>query len=226
MNILFPITRGHAFGLRFRKRHWLLGFVCVWLLTAGAVPAGGDDIRLNEIMANPASDWDGDGVYQFRDDEWVEIINVGVAPVSLTGYRLANADTIWRYEFSGTLDPGQMKVVYGSQSYAWEKATGNPAFGLRLANTGSEIALWKIAGGTPQFLESYAYLDHEAEDNRSSGRFPDGTDTWHIFDALNPYSGGTAPFGTGCDPSPGTAAICLVPIEPSTWGRLKTLYGR
>ena len=226
MHFLFPITGRLAFGHRFRKRNWLCGLVCAGVLLAGAVPAQGDDIRLNELMADPASDWDGDGVFQFRDDEWVEIINVGVAPVSLTGYRLASADTVWRYEFSGTLEPGQMKVVYGSQSYAWEQATGNPAFGLRLTNTGGEITLWKITGGTSQFLESYAYLDHEAEDNRSSGRFPDGTDAWHIFDALNPYTGGTAPFGTGCNPSPGAEVICLVPTEPSTWGRLRARYGR
>jgi len=77
-------------------------------------------------LAEPAADWDGDAVYNFRDDEWVEIVNTGPGPVVLDGYRLASADSVWRYEFSGSLDPGAHAVVYGSESYAWEQSTGYP----------------------------------------------------------------------------------------------------
>ena len=86
-------------------------------------------------MADPARDWDGDFTYNFRDDEWVEIVNVGSVAVSLDGYRLASADTTWRYEFSGMLDPGGVRVVYGSESHEWERTFGHPAFGLRLNNS-------------------------------------------------------------------------------------------
>ena len=46
---------------------------------------------INEIMADPASDWDGDGAYQYRDDEWVEIINTGPEAVDLAGHGLRDA---------------------------------------------------------------------------------------------------------------------------------------
>jgi hypothetical protein len=182
-------------------------------------------ILLNELMADPASDWNGDGVYHSRDDEWVEVVNAGASPVSLIGYRLASPDTTWRYEFSGTLDPGQVQVVYGSQSYAWEQATGNPAYGLRLTNTGGVITLWKLSPADTVLVDSYAYADHEAEDERSSGRFPDGGAVWTLFDALNPYSGSGEPTGSGCEPSPGSAAFCPVPAREGSWGRIKGLFG-
>ena len=47
-------------------------------------PAGAQ-VVINEILADPARDWDGDGDYNFRNDEWVEIVNAGDAAVSLSG---------------------------------------------------------------------------------------------------------------------------------------------
>lgn len=192
-------------------------------LAGSAAPACGQ-VLVNEIMADPAGDWDGDSTYSFRDDEWVEIVNTGPSIVSLAGFRLAGADTSWRYEFSGTLDPGAVTVVYGSQSYAWEQANGEPAYGLRLGNTGGYIALWRIAGEDTVLADCYTYADHEAEDDRSTGRYPDGAETWKVFDGMNPYDGTEPPAGTGCLPSPGAPATCTTPVEASTWGLLKRLY--
>src|SRR5438552_14523949 len=78
---------------------------------------------INEILAAPGRDWNGDGVISSRDDEWVEIYNAGDAPVTLDGYRIADADTSWRRELSGTLAPHARRLVYGLESYNWEKAT-------------------------------------------------------------------------------------------------------
>lgn len=181
-------------------------------------------VLLNEILADPARDWDGDGVYQYRDDEWVEIVNAGSSAVSLEGYRLAGADTTWRYEFSGTLDPGAVRVVYGSQSYAWEKENGAPQYGLRLANGGGEIGLWRLGASDTVRVDTYVYRDFEAEDDRSTGRFPDGASEWRLYDALNPYEGTEPPLGTNCLPSPGERVSCPLPQRASTWGRVKRMY--
>jgi hypothetical protein len=191
-----------------------------------AVPAGPafPEVLVNELMADPAGDWDGDALYNSRDDEWVEIVNTGPGAVALEEYRLAGADTSWRYEFSGSLGVGEVAVVYGSQSYAWEQANGAPLYGLRLANTGGAIVLWHVAGGDSAIMDQVTYADHEAEDNRSSGRLPDGSGTWALFDALNPYSGSAEPVGSGCEPSPGETVICTVPVERGTWGGLKRAY--
>jgi hypothetical protein len=188
-----------------------------------AAPVRGD-VVLNEILADPARDWNGDAETHFRDDEWVEIANTGPGSVSLEGYRLAGADTTWRYEFSGTLEVGEVRVVFGSESYEWEQNNGHPQYGLRMANGGGTLGLWRLTSQDTVLVDEYTYQDHEAEDDRSSGRFPDGSGDWTLFDSLNPYTGSTPPMGTGCAPSPGVTASCPTPSAPETWGGVKTRY--
>jgi len=50
----------------------------------GGSAAALDDLRLSEILAGPARDWDGDGVFDARRDEWLELGNYGAAPVDLS----------------------------------------------------------------------------------------------------------------------------------------------
>ena len=75
---------------------------------AVALPPAGAGVRLSEILAGPARDWDGDGVFDARGDEWLEIQNVGTAVVALEEFRVADADTTIRYTLSGTLSPGEL----------------------------------------------------------------------------------------------------------------------
>ena len=65
----------------------------------------GAQVLINEILADPASDWDGDASVGSRNDEWVEIVNVGGTAVDLSHYRLVDASGgfNWRYGFSGML---------------------------------------------------------------------------------------------------------------------------
>ena len=201
-----------------------LGALAFWVRPSAPAPDALEPLMLNEILADPARDWNGDGITHFRDDEWVEIVNVGISPVTLDGYRLAGADTSWRYGFSGTLAPGAELVVYGSQSYAWETANGTPRFGLRLNNTGGTIGLWRLSDIDTVRVDSYTYTDHEADPDRSTGRIPDGGGLWRVFDALNPYTGIALPLGTGCMPSPGGPFLCPTLVRHETWGGLKRKY--
>ena len=41
------------------------------------------DVRLSEILAGPARDWDGSGAVSSRDDEWIEIVNGGSGTTDL-----------------------------------------------------------------------------------------------------------------------------------------------
>jgi hypothetical protein len=211
--------QARSFGRRFLGGAGAL--VLALALLAAVVGPAAAQILINEICADPASDWDGSGAYSFRDDEWVEIVNAGASTVVIDGYRLAGADTSWRYEFAGELGPGEVAVVYGSESYAWEDANGEDRYGLRLGNTTGEIWLWRLSAPDTVRLDGYVYADHEAEDDRSTGRLPDGGPEWRLFDALNLYGGEDPPFGTGCSPSPGERTTCPTAVERTTWSRIK-----
>lgn len=198
--------------------------VCVFATNATA------QIRLNEILADPARDWDGDATLNSRSDEWIEIVNVGTSTVDLSPFRIGDLSggMEWRHGFTGTLAPGATLVVYGSQSVTWEQANGFTAVGLSLNNAGDTIFLFELSGSDTLVVDEYTFADFEVVDDRATGRNPDGTGPWEIFDALNPYTGQTLPLGNGCAPTPGGANACTptVPVEESTWGAIKAMYAR
>lgn len=183
-------------------------------------------VRINEILADPASDWDGDGTTNFKDDEWVEIVNLGSTAVAVDHLRLSDASDVFHYGFSGTLAPGAQRLVLGSQSVAWESAEGQSTVGLSLNNSGDTVRLWQLVGSDTLLVDEYTYLSHESVDDRSTARVPDGNGTWTLFDALNPYSGEEPPLGTGCPPTPGGPNACPVDVEPRTWTAVKSLFTR
>jgi hypothetical protein len=182
-------------------------------------------LRLNEFLAGPARDWDGDGTLSTRDDEWVELVNTAGAPLDLSSFFLTDGDSIPRFAFSGTLDPGGRRLVFGSESYAWEKATGHPAFGLSLGNTGDQVILWQVVGADSLVVDRIAYLTHEGAADRAVGRVPDGTGEWTLLDALDPYTGALTPGATGCAPSPGSVNSCsATAARRVSWGGIKQMY--
>jgi hypothetical protein len=194
-------------------------------LPVAARPACADPgVRLNEIMAGPSHDWNGDGVFSSRDDEWIEIINTGVGDVSLDGFVLMDGDSIPRYAFSGTLAAGAVRVVYGKDSSDWEKATSHPAFGLSLGNSGDRVTLWQVVAADTMFVDGYTFASHLAASDRAVGRSViDGN--WTLFDAQDPYTGSAVPGGTGCQPTPGEPNVCSTTADRrSTWGEIKTRY--
>jgi hypothetical protein len=193
--------------------------------TAALAPPARAALRLNEIMAGPASDWDGSGVFSSRDDEWVEVVNDGAAALDLAPFLLTDTGGTPRYRFTGVLAGGGRLVVYGGDAYAWERDNGHPAFGLSLGNSGDGVMLWEIGETDTTMIDSYTYASHEAAADRAIGRLPDASGGWALFDGMNPYSGTTEPHGNGCTPTPGSANTCdSTPVESSSWGRLKTLY--
>ena len=192
---------------------------------AAILADAGPPLRLNEFMAGPARDWDGSGTFSSRDDEWVEIVNAGVTSVPLAAFVITDGDSIPRFALSGTLAPGEHRLVTGKQSFDWEKASGFPAFGLSLSNSGDAVVLWEVVGADTVLVDAYTYTSHEAAADRSVGRSPDASGAWVIFDALDPYTGATPPKGNGCLPTPGNVNACdTTPVRRTSWGSLKALY--
>ncbi len=183
-------------------------------------------VVINEFMADPARDWDGDGQYNYRDDEWVEILNLGESVVDLFGYRISDGegDPVWRYGFSGLLGPGEMRIVFGSESEAWEESNSCPVYGLSLNNSGDRVSLYYLNAGETLLVDAFSYEAKAAEDDRSVGRNPGAVDTWSLFDAFNPCSGSCVPSGNGCIPTPGSRNDCTTDVGVTSWGSIKSKY--
>jgi len=195
--------------------------VLVALALPAAVPAQAG-VVINELMADPASDWsptDGNDEYSSVEDEWLEIHNTGEDPVDVTGWRLRDAvsDSSWRYGFEGTIAPGGFLVVYGNEAYAWEDENGYPRYGLSLNNGGDVVTLVRADHVT--VVDAVAYEGDETRDDCSFGRLPDGSLDWQLLDGMNPLD----PPATGVRPSPGGPNVCS-PVAGETWGVIKALY--
>ena len=183
-------------------------------------------VVINEFCADPARDWDGDAAYSYRDDEWVEIANIGSVAVDLTGYLLSDGEgtAACRYGFAGLLEPGGLLVVYGSDSRAWEESNGYPVYGLSLNNDGDSVRLYRVEGADTVMIDEFQYNDRSAEDDRSVGRDPRSPMDWYIFDALNPCSDSCEPPGCGCEPTPGSSNDCSTATRSESWGMIKSLF--
>lgn len=203
----------------------VLLFAAMLHLPASAIPACADGpIRISEFVAGPAQDWDGSGAFSSRDDEWVEIVNDGATSVTLDGWFLTDADSVRRFAFTGSLAPGQRRVVFGSTAVAWERANGYSVVGLSLSNSGDQVILWHQVGADSIVADRYAYRSHEAAADRAVGRLAPGGE-WSLFDGLNPYTGTLLPAGNGCAPTPNAPNVCVsTPAERTSWGSLKSRY--
>ena len=168
---------------------------------------------INEILADPAegSDANNDGVPSTTADEFLELVNPGVAPVNISGvviYDAANGGTIRHVFPSGTIIPANCGIVVFSG--------GNPVgqFGgcqvhvastgaLSLNNADETITLLDANG---LLVDSYSY-GSEGGQNSSLTRSPDITGDFVLHNTVAPgnasYSPGTrldfTVFG-GCPP--------------------------
>jgi hypothetical protein len=201
-------------------------FLCGVLFLTTLATAGVAQVRLNEILADPGTDWNGDGTVDSKLDEWIEISNIGTSSVDLARYRLsdASAGTSFRFALDGTLAPGEVRVYFGSDAVSWQAANGVGQLGFSLNNAGDTVFLYEVDGAETNLADSRVYATAEVLDDRSTGRLPSGSGDWVIFDGLNPYTGPQPPIATGCAPSPGSTVSCPTPTLSRTWGRVKSLY--
>lgn len=194
-----------------------LVLVCGISLSVCSVAAA---VRINEILAAPSSDWDGDLGVDSKDDEWVEIANDGAVEADLSGVVLLNGEgRAPVYGFSGALGPGAHAVVYGTDAVSWESAEGHSAIGLSLNNSGDVLRLARVAGGDTTILDSLVFTSSQAGYDVSLGRLPDQSGSWTLFDHFAPTP------GSGGDPTPGRSnsanakphvlEITRVPVYPT-----------
>lgn len=208
----------------------LIGAILLLALPGPAAAQLDDPMFISEVLADPASDWDGDGVVDFKGDEWIEIQNNGDEPVDLSDWFVRDGlGEEPHLRLSGTLAKGEAAVFYGSDAVAWQAEMGMSTVGLSFNNSGDLIQLLRVyqspEGPAFELMFAISYDDHEAEDERSCGFNPETTD-WILFDALNPYAGDNEPVGTGCAPTPGIPNECggEVATESRSFGDVKALF--
>jgi hypothetical protein len=151
-------------------------------------PPGGGGVIINEILANePGS---------AADAEFVEIVNVGAAPVDLSGWTLSdNTDVRHAFAAGTSLAPGEAVVVFGSASGVpggLAGAVASSTGGLGLSNGGDRVTLADAAGGKQDgfaYPASLANVDGVSM-SRPDGR-PDGAFVAHTALAAGKASPGT-----------------------------------
>jgi hypothetical protein len=210
-----------------RMFRFFFGFFVILAATAALTGISSGQVLINEYMPDPARDWDGDGEYDYRRDEWVEIVNTGESPVDLSGYLLRDGgdQMLWRYGFAGVLEAGETRVVFGSDALAWEESNGFPSYGLSLNNAGDEILLCRIVEAETLVVDTAAY-GRSAVDDRSIGRTVSDPNVWAIYDAWNPCPDSCSPSGNGCIPTPGEVNDCMTSLTERSWGSIKTIKRR
>jgi len=161
---------------------------------------------INEYLADPpdglAGDANGDGTRDAADDEFVEIVNNGAAPLDIGLFTISDATQVRFTVPAGKIIPaGEAAVVIGggTPTGAFGNATANGLVftagsgGLSLANGGDTIAVKDNLGMT---VASLTYGSAEGNANQSITRSPD------ITGGFVPHS--TAPGSNGALFSPGT----------------------
>ena len=183
------------------------------------------DLRLSEILASPARDWDEDGAFVARQDEWVELRNEGSVAISLGSYYLTDNDSTLRIVPVGTLLPGAVVVVTGRMAEDWQRLAGRTVTGLSLNNSGDTVRLFHMGATDTVEVDTKAYNSIEGGMDRSTGTMGEGSSSsWVLFDGLNRYTGSGQPQGTGCEPTPGILNDCTLDVQSTTWGRIKLRF--
>jgi hypothetical protein len=174
-------------------------------------------VKINEILADPAPEADGDanrdGTRDASDDEFIELLNCGASPVDISGWVLRDGSSTRHVFDSGTvMQAGEFVTVFGGgnplgfRGKVYTASTGS----LGLANTGDEISLLDSGGGLMDF-HSYGT---EGGRDESMARYPDCEDHWTLPSAY----GYEMPFSPHQPNDPESA------VTGCTWGGIKGLY--
>lgn len=172
--------------------------------SATAVPtAYPGAVVLNEFLPRPASDWNGDGKVNSRD-EYIEIINMDTQAINLKGWKLADAPG-GSSAFTLpdlTLQPRQVARFFALET------------GISLSDAGDTVRLIKPDGRT---ADLWNYPIVTAKD-QTWCRLPDGSGAWGFVCLPTPGrpnarlgSEPGAPVERPTPPPPAASSDCLLP---------------
>ena len=168
-----------------------------------APPAG--TVILNEVMADPPGnadgDTNGDGVRNYKADEFIEVVNTGSGAADISGWTLGDRVGV-RYTFpeETIIPPGKALVVFGGgKPEQFADMGGSQVLvasgGLRLNNKGDALVLTDELGERVDGMEYKASLAEGASMVRAEDG--DGTSAFERHPGEPPYSPGRKRDGSG-----------------------------
>ncbi len=154
-------------------KQWVVG-VAVLVIGVGGnwQPDVCAAILINEVLADPADDANGDGSVHTTRDEFVELVNTEAADVSLANWTLSDALQV-RHTFqadSVILSRGFFIVFGGGAPQGFSHAATASTGGLALNNAGDTVSLHDAA----MLLADSLMFGSEGGHDVSLTRSPDG----------------------------------------------------
>ena len=148
-----------------------------FLFTLLLSPIAQSAIFINEFMAgNDSVLADPQGDY----DDWIELYNSSSETVDLGGMYLTDDledKTAWQFP-AGTQIAGNSYLLVWADKDPEDNPNGLHAT-FKLSKSGEDIALFASDGET--LIDSISF--GAQSDDISYGRYPDGSDSWYVFDS-------------------------------------------
>ena len=144
--------------------------------TCGGTEPAAPGVLINEILADPRSDANGDGHYDWLQDEFVELVNAGTESVDLSGWTISDSVKV-RFTFpaGSHLASGGAAVVFGGGKTAAFHNLGTASVfastaPLKLTRNGDAVLLRDADG----HVTALVVFGAEASHGRSLVRATDG----------------------------------------------------
>ena len=131
--------------------------VRVLCLTIFLIPTIVHAVLINEVLPNPGSDWNSNGVVETYEDEYIELFNPNNFTENITGLILGDVTT--NYTLNGSIEPNSFLTLFGNDT------------GIKLNNDHDSLFLYNAT-----LIDNFSYTS--SKKNISYGRFPDGFPEW------------------------------------------------
>jgi hypothetical protein len=143
-------------------------------------------LSVNEFLAsNETVNQDEQGEFE----DWVELYNAGDTPLDVGGMYLTDdlsRPTRWRFPDGTIIPAGGFLLIWADG----EPGDGTLHASFRLSKEGEEIGLFDQDEAGNGLLDSVVFGPQTTD--VSTGRWPDGGETWRVFEAPTP-GGSNAP---------------------------------
>ncbi|HQB42300.1 MAG TPA: C25 family cysteine peptidase [Polyangiaceae bacterium] len=157
-------------------------------------------VIINEVMAHPPSDTNGDGIFDFKSDEFIELVNTGQGDTDISGWTISDKIGV-RFTFpQGTILPGgKALVVFGGGDIEQFADMGGSAVfvassGLKLNDDGDAVTLSNASSERVDSMEYRAALARGSSMTRAIDA--DGATAFEHHPGEPPFSPGKRRDGT------------------------------